>query len=203
LSLSLNEDENILDKIQIFFSQKIEVDLLNFAKCLILRRDGIIIFSSDKSKNDWQSFAGVVGGVWQGLSVLAPLINWQGNLEQVVLDLDLNNSRSNGILLAPINIKGQELVSVFLYSEIINKGKIIYRIKKCVHQLTNYLNQNLNLNLSLNQNQNQNQNKSEKDSFRKTSSNKVPPLFINITDNEIDQLFSFVDETKRTTQCPL
>ena len=132
----------------------------------VLRKDGVLVGTKsveyDEFNFDDQSVGALSGGVWQAAQALGELISSNPTNEEVYrFSFDTS---SNGVYLLPLN---ELYILGCLFSESVNPGYLKNELRKLKSFLVSQI--------------------TETDEIRKDEDR----LFENITDEEMDNLFSF------------
>ena len=155
--------------------KKLEEQILNFEALnkkledtfFIFRRDGIVLYTNNKKdKVNHSSMGALFGGLWQAAETLVQYVPVE-NQDGFRLSFDSSNS---GIFILPIPFAKEPLFLSAIYSSQRNPALI----KNNLRTLKNFL--------------------MDKESFivQEETSTDNNLLFGNITDDEMDQLFSFM-----------
>ncbi len=134
----------------------------------VCRNDGILLYSNEKkiSQNDQKSMGALVSGVWQAAEALSTFLPNYKNEDVYRLGFDTS---SQGIYVLPLNIKQSTYYLGVIFYDEVNPGMIKSQIRNFGQKFINYI-----------ENKTYHNNEVKEDF-----------LFKDITDHEIDQLFSF------------
>jgi hypothetical protein len=154
--------EQIIERAKVLLDGAFSDDDLN---TFLIREDGIILLSLGKelSKDVEQTVGSLIGGAFQAsMSVLLH----SGNSDSPGdLSLSFGNS-SSGFYIVPLEVGVQKLFLAMSFSDVANPGKLKNKLKQTARKLAHL----------------------EITSEQKSDSDQ---LFSDITDDEIDNLFSF------------
>ena len=152
------------DRFSMFFAGKNLCENLVLESLLILRGDGQIIYRHPKTKGN-ASMGALMGGTWQAASSLSHFIGGGGEQDEGLrLSFD---TPEKGLYMLPFQNEGEGLYMGILYRDCLNSAKFKNELRKLRDDLEEYLGKNVPL---------------------KKDHNMA--MFKNITDEEIDQLFS-------------
>jgi len=154
---------------QFFLSFDVDQRLNRFSFFLI-RQDGVILYQNRKDqKINSHSIGALLGGVWQASSALSEFIPTQRKEIDYRLSFDTS---SEGIYIVPVDIEVDKFYLGLIYYNEVNPGLVKTKIRDIANSLTEYLKMEKGTNLEV-----------------KTLNSNA--LFENITDAEMDRLFSF------------
>lgn len=158
---------------QFFLSLEIDQRLNRFSFFLI-RQDGVILYQNKKNlKINAHSVGALLGGVWQASSALTEFI--PGKKRELEFRLSFDTS-SEGIYIVPIDFEAEKFYLGLIYHNEVNPGLLKSKMRDIATSLSQFLNME-KLNEKLDKN---------------TAGDKVEEkLFRDITDAEIDHIFSF------------
>lgn len=139
-------------------------------KIIVLRKDGICIYSNISDQNEAASMGALIGGVWQAAQALSQLTHKTDSYQEYRLGFDTS---SDGLYILPICIKSEDYYIGGVYSDAYNPAKLKQKIKM--------LKDNLEVYLAEYAPTAGDSNEEEKEDF----------LFDEISDEEMDNLFSF------------
>ena len=156
------------NEIESFFSTSTILQEFNSCNLFFVRHDGIILYSTDKNSSDLEqsSIGALLGGVWQAAEALTSFLP---NNHDEVFRFSFDTS-SKGIYILPVEFDGKKYYLSVTYFEQINPGYLKTLIRKLAQKLKLYLRE---LNHRL----------------RESHDSKF--LFKDITDDEMDNLFTF------------
>lgn len=141
----------------------------NDLKIIIFRNDGTVLHCSSKiERTELASMGALLGGLWQSARQLSTFV--VASETDIDFRLSFDNS-ANGVYVIPM--KGFMIAT--LYSQTINPGKLKQEIKKLAIRFQDFLEEDRSRSI-------------KKDSKIK----KAGLLFNNISDDEVDNLFSFI-----------
>jgi len=145
----------------------------DLGKCdiFVSRPDGVLIYSQLDETQKIQIGA-LVGGLWQAARELANYIPGNKNAEEYKLSF---GSGSNGIHVLPLTINAKEYFFGGVYHDEINPALVKYRLKEMQNGLEILLSE------------------FEKKRITQTEDKKEEFLFSDISDKEMDDLFSFTE----------
>lgn len=158
---------------QFFISLEIDQRLNRFSFFLI-RQDGVILYQNKKNlKINAHSVGALLGGVWQASSALTEFI--PGKKRELEFRLSFDTS-SEGIYIVPIDFEAEKFYLGLIYHNEVNPGLLKSKMRDIATSLSQFLNmEKLNEKLD-----------------KSVGSNKVEEkLFNDITDAEMDHIFSF------------
>ena len=147
-----------------FFTEN-EYDKLA-SKMVVVRNDGINVYSNIENSFETSSIGALVSGVWQAASSLSSMTRDQAEQDEFRLSFDTS---LNGLHILPLRILGEIYFICAIFSEEENPAKLKRYIRLLRDNLEVYLSE-----LSYDDNQ-----------------NREGYLFTNISDSEMDNLFSF------------
>ena len=133
-------------------------------KVSLLRRDGITLFSTIKSEDEKNSVGALISGLWQAAESLSTITNTQAH-DEYRLSFD---SSESGVYILPFNLDKNDYYMGVIY----HKEEIPGRLKNKLRTVRDLL---------------------ESEFSGMTGQDDVPRsgfLFDNITDKEMDDLFS-------------
>lgn len=136
------------------------------AKTAVVRSDGIVLFSNSESFEESSSIGALVGGLWQAATSLNSIVSNKNKEFDFRLSFDTSNQ---GIYILPININKKEFYICAIYNEVDNPALLKRNLRNLQGNLENFLSDY---------------------NFKKLES-REDYLFKNITDEEMDNLFSF------------
>jgi len=135
-------------------------------RLLVVRHDGINVYSNFDNEFEASSIGALVSGIWQAAESLSSLLKNDNEFFEFRLGFDTS---SDGLYILPVNILNSSFYVCAIYSEADNPGKLKRNIRLLKDSLETFLSE-----FSLD---------SEK--------NRKGYLFENITDHEMDKLFSY------------
>lgn len=152
-----------------FLEEFLTSGTLNRFSVFVCRQDGVILFKKDGIglKVNHSSVGALLGGVWQAASTLASFLPNKANREPFRLSFDTS---STGVYILPFEMGKTDYYMGLLYFDEVNPGFIKNRLRDLLMRLEDYLT-----------------------SAKKMDSdpeNEESLLFENITDDEIEKLFS-------------
>ncbi len=158
---------------QFFVSLEIDQRLNRFSFFLI-RQDGVILYQNKKNlKINAHSVGALLGGVWQASSALTEFI--PGKKRELEFRLSFDTS-SEGIYIVPVDFEAEKLYLGLIYYDEVNPGLLKSKMRDIGSSLSQYLNM---------------ERSSQVVSTKETVTKADNTLFSNITDDEIDHIFSF------------
>lgn len=153
--------QDIAVKIEHFFEQLAVTDKLDIS---VVRQDGIQLYSSHKDKLDATSIGALAGGVWQAAESLMAL-SGGSKLDEHRLSFDTSSS---GVYILTLKAQREKLYLVGIYKDSLNPAILKQKLRVLHFRLEEYLNADI-----------------------EEINNRNGFLFENITDEEMDNLFSF------------
>lgn len=157
------------------FFQSCEIDeKLNRFSFFMIRYDGVVLYHNNTlaQASSKSSIGALLGGVWQAAKALADFIPQEKKADGYRLSFDTS---SQGIYIVPIPSQYEELYLGLIYHEEVNPGLIKNKMREMALSFSNYLNQAI--------------------AEKSEESGVIEPanfLFKDISDAEMDKLFSFV-----------
>lgn len=153
---------------QFFVSLEIDQRLNRFSFFLI-RQDGVVLYQNRKDhKLNAHSIGALLGGVWQASSALTEFI--PGKKRELEFRLSFDTS-SEGIYIVPVDTEVDKLYLGLIYYNEVNPGLLKSKMREIGISLSQYLSM-------------------EKVNKKKVTKIEETNLFENITDAEIDRMFS-------------
>lgn len=145
----------------------------------MIRYDGVILYHNNNlgGSLSQSSIGALLGGVWQAAKALASFIPKEESAEGYRLSFDTS---SQGIYIVPIPFDGEEMYMGLIYHDEVNPGFIKNKMREMAASFGEYLNEVM---------------KDTTGSSKKALKpvlEKVDYLFADISDAEMDKLFSFV-----------
>ena len=139
----------------------------------VCRTDGVLLYAKDvsgtKSKGQDNAAVGaLIGGLWQAAQALMTFIPGKNSSEEFRLSFDTS---SQGVYVLPFKTENKEYYLGILYFDEVNPGAMKARLRNIKFNLQQYL--------------------KDSKSNTKHSDNKGEYLFKDLSDSEIDRLFSF------------
>lgn len=135
-------------------------------KMAIVRNDGIVLYSNAEDFEESSSIGALVGGLWQAAQSLNSIVSDESDILDFRLSFDTSNK---GIYILPFNINKKDFYICGIYSDVNNPALLKRNLRNLKENLSNYLLEYCS------------QNEDIRQDF----------LFNNITDEEMDNLFSF------------
>jgi hypothetical protein len=172
----MSKVQSLIPKYVEGFFKSCEVDnKINRYSFFLIRQDGVVLYHNNDLGNSLSksSIGALLGGVWQASKALSEFIPKNENDEIFRLSFDTS---SQGIYIIPIKVYDEELFLGLIYFDEVNPGLVKNKIRDMANSLSEYLHFEL------------------KSQLNKKSSSKKPEsdfLFQDITDAEMDKLFSF------------
>lgn len=174
----MSKVQNIIPKYVESFFKSCEIDQkLNRYSFFLIRLDGVVLYHNNNdviTSSAKSSIGALLGGVWQASRALSEFIPNKENEEAFRLSFD---SSSQGIYVLPINLFGEKFFLGLIYFGEVNPGAIKNKIRDLSVSFREYMERELKQAMT---NKTQHQ-----------SSSKTGYLFKDITDAEVDALFSF------------
>lgn len=133
---------------------------------VVIRHDGISIYSNAEDDFESASICALVSGVWQAAKSLNSLVDSENSFYNHRLSFDTS---STGFSVLPIKIMDEEYYICSIYKDVSNPAKLKQQMRVFKDKLENYL-----LNNSF-------ENQVDRSGY----------LFKNITDEEIDKIFEY------------
>lgn len=160
------------------FFDSCEIDeKINRFSFFVIRQDGVVLYKNKTSANklDDTSIGALLSGVWQASRALAGYIPQNNNQEGFRLSFDTS---SQGIYIVPVACETDELYMGVIYHEEVNPGYLKNKMRDLAVSFSNFL-------------ENELQSAGVQKTTVKDNTNKTDFLFSDISDDEMDQLFSF------------
>ncbi|MCO4792920.1 MAG: hypothetical protein KC493_04365 [Bacteriovoracaceae bacterium] len=163
--MSLN---NLNNELINFLNEYLSTSALDRFSVFACRQDGVILYKRDGIglSVDHSSVGALLGGVWQAANTLASFLPEQEKKEIFRLSFDTSSS---GIYILPFELNNTDYYIGLLYSDEVNPGFIKNRLRDLMMRLEEYL----GLTISFEPEKEENER-----------------LFENITDDEIETMFS-------------
>lgn len=136
------------------------------ARLFVTREDGITIYDSVQDKTT-TSVSALVSGVWQASEALMGLVHPTQNVLEFRFAFDTS---SRGVFLFPITAQGKKYFLGAIYNDYVNPGQLKHQVSMIKEELE----------LTL----------PKEASKEQVSSTRAGYLFSDISDAEIDRLFS-------------
>jgi len=155
---------NLNEIVKRFFEENDYNKIAN--KIVVIRADGINIYSNLDNVLEASSIGALVGGLWQAASSLSSMLKKSNEFMEFRLGFD---TTSDGVYVLPFEIMNSPYYVCAIYSEASNPGKLKRNLRRLKENLEVYLSE-----FSLD-----------------TEKNRKGYLFTEITDSEMDQLFAF------------
>ena len=174
----INNSNKIPRYVQAFFeSCKIDEKINNFSFFMI-RSDGVVLYHNNTSRDSISksSIGALLSGVWQASKALSDFIPKEEAKEGYRLSFDTS---SQGIYVVPISTEIDELYLGLIYHDEVNPGFIKNKMREMALSFAEFLNQELKTHKAQQEIKN---NVFDKNDF----------LFADISDSEMDRLFSFI-----------
>ena len=172
----MNKIQNLIPKyVEVFFKSCNVDNKLNKYSFFLIRQDGVVLYHNNNLGNSLSksSIGALLGGVWQASRALADFIpkknEKSNNHEEEIFRLSFDTS-SQGIYILPIKIYNEELFLGLIYFDEINPGLIKNKIREMALSFTEFMEHELKNKIDI-----------QREEF----------LFSDITDAEMDNLFSF------------
>jgi hypothetical protein len=170
-------EENYSKKINRFVAQKASDILNDNCKVFLCRSDGVLIYQNhfEDDNLDKDSIGVLMGGVWQAAKALVDFIPEedsslkQGDFFRLSFD-----TSSRGVYILPFSIHKSEYYIGVIYFDEVNPAPIKAGMRKMLHQLEDYL--------------------EESPPNTRQDDNNSKNLFKDISDKEMDNIFSFVTD---------
>ncbi len=142
---------------------------LNRFSFFLIRQDGVILYQNKKDKKiNTHSIGALLGGVWQASHALSEFVPTKSREVDYRLSFDTS---SEGIYIVPVDVESEKFYLGLIYFNEVNPGFLKSKIRDIATSLTEYL------------------------LMQKTVKKEIlkveKPLFENITDAEMDRIFSF------------
>jgi hypothetical protein len=156
----------ITEKMKLILSPKISGIK---ARLFVTREDGITIYDSVQDHTT-TSVSALVSGVWQASEALMGLAHPNHDIMEFRLGFD---TTSQGIYLFPINVQGKRYFLGAIYQNCVNPGQLKHQISRIKEEMDkSFLIENTST------------------TKKTTTMNREGFLFKDISDEEIDRLFS-------------
>ena len=159
---------NVAEKMKSFLAPKTQVIK---ARLFVTREDGITVYDSVQDKTT-TSVAALVSGVWQASEALMGMVNKNQNVMEFRLGFDTSEQ---GIYLFPFELSGKRYFLGAIYKDCVNPGQLKRQISQVKEELDRVF---AETNVVV---------------VKKATTSVVARegfLFKEITDEEIDRLFS-------------
>ena len=157
------------EKIERFFKEVADISVLANSSLFVCRADGVNLFHMNglgQEANE-MSVGALLGGVWHAARELVKFIPKQNDEDVFRLSFDTS---SQGVYILPIKLVDEEFYLGLIYFDEMNPGFVKSRLRDLAFRLQEFL---------------------EKDSEKKAAKKDESVLFENISDDEMDNLFSF------------
>jgi hypothetical protein len=161
-------DSKFIQKIETFFTMCEFKDSLTIS---FVRDDGIIVYTNFHNELDAKSIGALVGGVWQAASSLASFATSEDSMD---FRFSYDTS-SDGIIIFPLMHEKNQYFLCGIYKEETNPAVLKQRLKVLQGKLIEFIDKNCSASVI------------QKDQSEK---NRAGYLFENLTDDEMDHLFS-------------
>lgn len=138
-------------------------------KIVVIRRDGINIYSNINNNFEASSMGALIGGVWQAAQALSELTDKNQKVLEYRLSFDTS---SNGLYILPLVVANESYFLGAVYQDKNNPAKLKQHLRMLKDNLELYLSDFCN---------ETEVNNEKRDGY----------LFNSITDDEMDNLFSF------------
>ena len=174
----MNNSSRIPKYVEAFF-KSCEIDeKINRFSFFMIRYDGVVLYHNNNLGNSMtkSSIGALLGGVWQAAKALADFIPQDKRSEGYRLSFDTSDQ---GIYIVPITNNYEELYLGLIYHDEVNPGFIKSKMREMAGSFSEFLEHELAMHAK----------KQGKDQSSKTSGEF---LFGDISDAEMDRLFSFV-----------
>ena len=135
-------------------------------KTAVVRNDGIVLYSNSDNFSESSSIGALVGGLWQAAQSLSSIVSDKSDVLDFRLSFDTSNQ---GIYILPFNINKKDFYICAIYDDVNNPALLKRHLRNLKDNLSDYLLECCS------------QNDDIKQDF----------LFDNITDEEMNNLFSF------------
>lgn len=165
-------DSNFIQKIETFFTMCEFKDSLTVS---FVRDDGIVVYSNFHNELDSKSIGALVGGVWQAASSLASFASDENSMD---FRFSYDTS-SDGILIFPLCHGKNQYFLCGIYKDEMNPAVLKQKLKILQGKLSEFLNENCRV-----------ENSNQKQYTQQDEKNRAGYLFDNLTDDEMDHLFS-------------
>ncbi|WP_127715379.1 hypothetical protein [Halobacteriovorax sp. HLS] len=159
--------ENLPKLAEEFFTEVADVNQLKNSSLFLCRSDGVPLYVKNELSTDFDSSSvgALLGGVWQAARAMASFI--PNSTERDIFRLSFDTS-DKGIYIVPISLGNEEVYLGMIYFEEVNPGQIKSKLRDMSWRLSDFW--------AL---------------TSKNSDNMIDStLFNNITDEEMDNLFS-------------
>lgn len=166
-------DSKFIQKIEAFFTMCEFKDSLTVS---FVRDDGIVVYSNFHNELDAKSIGALVGGVWQAASSLA---SFASNEDSMDFRFSYDTS-SDGILIFPLTHGKNQYFLCGIYKEEINPAVLRQKLKILQGKLAEFIENNCNTTVI----------KEQEKQTEINKENRAGYLFENLTDDEMDHLFS-------------
>lgn len=159
--------ENLPKLAEEFFTEVADVTHLKNSSLFLCRSDGVPLYVKNELSSDFDSstVGALLGGVWQAARAMASFIPSSDEEDVFRLSFDTSNK---GIYIVPITLGTDEVYLGMIYFNEVNPGMIKSKLREMSWRFSEFWGM------------------SEISTFDKVDSS----LFNNITDDEMDNLFS-------------
>lgn len=161
-------DSKFIQKIETFFTM---CEFNNSLTISFVRDDGIVVYSNFHSELDSKSIGALVGGVWQAARSLASFVSKEKSID---FRFSFDTS-SDGILIFPLTHEKHNYYLCGIYKDELNPAVLKQKLKIVQGKLSDFIAKNC---------------VSKGQEREKTSKGRSGYLFDNLTDDEMDNLFS-------------
>lgn len=161
-------ENQVAQVIESYFDHHKLDDVFRFVTIVTLRQDGVVVYSNETAE-EMMTIGALMTGAWQASKALLDTLP-NNNEEENVLRFSFDSS-SSGVYILPLDIGSQKLFLGMIFDNEINPALLKNKMRKLATELSQYFISN-----------------SDKYAI-KTQSDEF--LFQEISDDEIDNLFSF------------
>ncbi len=164
--------DNLITDLKKYFNKNKLHKTLAANQVFICRGDGQVVYKNQSYENELDSLSigALIGGVWQASSALSAFLPETPTGDNFRLSFDTS---SRGIYILSCKIDGKEYYLGCIFTDTVNPGQL----KLSMRELKKYIN---------------NEFKNSKPKTKKENNKKPDFLFSNISDKEVDDMFSSV-----------
>ncbi len=159
---------NLNQAIKLFFHENDFQKLSE--RILIMRADGLTLYSNHENDSESASTSALVSGLWQGAKSLNSMVQTRGEFLDFKLSFD---SSENGLFIMPFLLNKEEYYLCTIYKDVINPAKLKRNMRIIKENLEVFLED------------------FAKDFLKVGQTKNEGFLFKDITDEEMNRLFDF------------
>lgn len=160
-----------------FFEDYSDIDRLSHCSLFMCRQDGMLVYHNNGlgDQVDKNSVGALLGGIWQAAQALTNFLPQQDDMDSYRLSFDTS---SQGVFIQPLIIQETPYYLGLLYNDEINPAQIKSKLRILMINFKKYLDQEIE----------------GLDVGSSESTNNDEYLFSDISDAEMDRLFSFAQK---------